>query len=64
MEGTVGYFIAGSAFILLSMIWAFVKKRAKRNKKYEEAENDVKKGVSEHNFGAILDGIRRMRNAK
>ena len=50
--------------MVLSMIWAFSKSRAKRNKKYEEAENDVKKAVNEHNFSGILDGVRRMRNAK
>lgn len=55
------YFVAGSVFLLLSGIAAFYKWRAKKNKKFEEAETDAKSAVDRHDTGALFDALRRMR---
>ena len=55
------YFVAGSVFLLLSIVWYFIQKGANRNKKYEEAKRDKKKAIDAHDFNAQLDADRRMR---
>lgn len=56
--------VAGTIFLVASGIVALIKWQMNKNKKYEEAENDVKKAIDNHDFNAILDGIRRMRNSR
>lgn len=60
----MGYFIAGSVFLVLTMVWAFVQHKMGQNKKFEEAKNDTKKAIDAHNLGDIIDGTNRMRDAK
>lgn len=60
----MGYFIAGSVFLVLTMVWALIQHRSKINKKVEEAKNDTKKAIDAHNLGDIIDGTNRMRDAK
>ncbi len=54
------YFIAGSVFIVLSIIWAIYKKSLKRNKEYEKAIKDLDEAVDNHDWDAIDDARHRM----
>jgi hypothetical protein len=56
----LAYFIAGSIFLFLSIVWWFIQKRVEVNKKYEEAKSDAKKAVDSGNSVMLLDAIRRM----
>lgn len=60
----MGYFIAGSIFLILTMIWAYVQHRQSVNKKVEEAKNETIKAIDAHDMGDIIDGTNRMRDAK
>ena len=56
--------IAGTIFLIATGIATLIKRQMERNKKYEDAENDVKKAIDKHDFNAILDGVRRMRHSR
>jgi len=58
---TTIYFISGSVFILLSLIWAFVKYRSKQNKKLEDAKRDAKTAIDKHDSAGLFDALRRKR---
>jgi hypothetical protein len=57
----LSYFIAGSIFLLLSLIAKFVEYRSGINQKYEEAKNDKKKAIDAGDADGVLDSDRRMR---
>lgn len=56
----MSYFIAGSVFLVLSIIWWLIQKTDIRKKKYEEAKRDKQKAIDAHDFNAQLDADRRM----
>lgn len=56
----MGLYIAGSVFLLLTMLWAFIQWKAKKNEKFEEAKRDYKKAIDDGNRSAVLDAERRM----
>lgn len=58
---TTGYFIAGSIFIALSILWAVVKWIKKRNNKYEQAKKDLKRGIANNDWDLVDDARRRLR---
>jgi len=54
----VAYFIAGSIFIILSIVWWFIQRQGERNKKHEEATRDAKDAVKKHDTAGLFAGIR------
>lgn len=54
----MGYFIAGSIFVVLSIVWFFIQENAKRNKKHEEATSDGKKAVHNHDVAGLFKSLR------
>lgn len=63
MESTA-YFIAGSIFLVLTMIWAFVKWRLKRNEAHEKAKKDVDAAIDSGDFNGLDDARQRMRETR
>ena len=55
------YFVAGAAFLALSIAWHFIQKAAERNKKHEEAVKDAQDAIDKHDTAKLLDAIRRTR---
>lgn len=61
---TVTYFIAGSVFILLSLIWAWVKHSQERNKAHEDATKAAKDAVDAHDTDKLINSIRNRMRAR
>jgi hypothetical protein len=56
---STAYFIAGSVFLLLSMVWAIVQYIQKRNIKHEESTKDGQDAIKKHDVAGLFDAIRR-----
>lgn len=61
---TESYFIFGSIFLALTMIWTFVKWKAKRNDAHEKAKKDVDAAIDNRDFDGLDDARQRMRGTE
>lgn len=57
----MGYYIAGSIFLILSGIALVIRHNSKKLKLYEEAERDLKEAITTHDTGKLVDSLRRLR---
>ena len=55
------YFIAGSVFLVLSIVWYFIERAKKRNSEIEKAKKDIDDAVTARDWDALDDARRRMR---
>lgn len=55
----IGYYIAGSVFLALSIVWAVFKNRASRNKQKDEAIRDAKSAIDGQDTVRFVDALRR-----
>ena len=61
---TTAYYIAGSLFLLLTMLLAIIRWFAKRNAEYEKLKKQFEAAVDAHDFVSMDDLRRRMREIK
>ena len=52
--------IAGSIFIVLSIVWWIIQKTDDKKKLYRKAKEDAQKAIDSGDTSALLDAERRM----